>query len=90
MNEDSLATELLKELKNSSKRWFIAFLVTLVLWFATIGVFLWYISLPVDEISYDVDQEADRNSFNDLQIVGGNYGSETESASPEETQSSQK
>ena len=53
-NEDtqSLATELLHELKVASKRWFIAFITVLILWFATIGVFIWYISLPVEESSY--------------------------------------
>ena len=75
MEKETLATELLHELKQSSKRWFIAFLVVLGLWFATIGVFIWYISLPVEE--YDIDQNATDRSFN---IVGGsNYGSETES-----------
>lgn len=44
----ALATELLHELKQASKRWFIAFLTILILWFATIGVFIWYISLPVE------------------------------------------
>lgn len=47
----SLATELLHELKAASKRWFIAFITVLILWFATIGVFIWYISLPVEESS---------------------------------------
>lgn len=43
----TLATDLLHELKQSSRRWFIAFIVTLTLWFATIGIFIWYITLPV-------------------------------------------
>lgn len=49
MNEEKLATELLHELKASAKRWFIAFIVVIGLWFATIGVFIWYISLPVED-----------------------------------------
>lgn len=53
---DNFATELLKEVKSSAKRWFVAFLVVLGLWFATIGVFFWYISLPVETTStVDVD-----------------------------------
>ena len=50
MEEQTLASELLAELKASSKRWFIAFLVMLGLELATIAGFIWYISLPVDEI----------------------------------------
>lgn len=49
MENEKFATELLHEVKASAKRWFIAFLVVLGLWFATIGVFIWYISLPVEE-----------------------------------------
>ena len=82
MNDTTLATELIAELKASSKRWFIAFLTVLVLWFATIGVFIWYISLPVEE--YEIEQAADNDSYN--QVVGGDYnGGEAESH--EETQS---
>ena len=46
--EEKLATELLHEIKAQSKRWFIAFLVVLVLWFSTIGIFIWYVSLPTE------------------------------------------
>ena len=53
----TLATELLHELKASAKRWFIAFIVTLVLWFATIGVFIWYITLPVTTEEVTVENE---------------------------------
>ena len=74
--EENFATELLREIKLQSRRWFIAFLVVLALWFATIGIFIWYISLPVEE--YAVEQDAQFGERN-IQIVGGsNYG-ETES-----------
>ena len=56
MNNESLATEILHELKATSRRWFIAFITVLLLWFATIAGFLWYISLPVEELS-DVEIE---------------------------------
>ena len=49
MENQTLATEMLKELKANSKRWFISFLVVLVLWFATIGVFIWYLNQPIEE-----------------------------------------
>lgn len=60
---DSLATEMLKELKSNSKRWFIAFVVTLTLWFMTIGIFVWYINQPVEEtITYTQDADSSGNS----------------------------
>lgn len=68
--EDKFATELLHEVKLSAKRWFMAFIVTLVLWFATIGVFVWYISLPV-EVTDTIEQQSDNNSKN--LVVGGDY-----------------
>lgn len=58
----SLATELIRELKSTSKRWFIAFIVVLSLWFATIGGFIIYLSLPVEEtVTETVTQDADDN-----------------------------
>ena len=62
----TLATEILAELKASAKRWFIAFIIMLCLELATIGGFLWYISLPVDET---VEIENDDGNAN---YVGGN------------------
>lgn len=67
----SLATELLQEVKFSAKRWFIAFIVVLCLWFATIGAFVWYISLPVEVTESQVEQQSDNNSNN--YVVGGDY-----------------
>ena len=82
--QDTLATELLREVKAGAKRWFIAFIVVLCLWFATIGVFIWYISLPVEE--YSIDQSADDNSSN-MVVGGNNYGSQTENKLQEESSS---
>lgn len=76
----SLATELIRELKSTSKRWFIAFIVVLSLWFATIGGFIIYLSLPVEETttteSY-VTQDADDNGNNNY-VGGDNNGSSTD------------
>lgn len=67
----TLATELLHELKLSARRWFIAFLVMVVLEVATIGVFVWYATLPTEEYEY-IDQNATDRSIN---IIGdNNYG----------------
>ena len=61
----TLATEILQELKASARRWFIAFLVMLGIEVVTIGGFLWYISLPVNET---VSVENDEGNAN---YVGG-------------------
>lgn len=63
MVNETLATEMLRELKASNRRWFIAFIVVLILWFATIGAFLWYVSLPVDEYVVDQYTEGDANAI---------------------------
>lgn len=60
---DSLATEMLKELKSNTRRWFIAFVIVLVLWFMTIGLFIAYINQPVEEtITYTQDADSSDNS----------------------------
>lgn len=82
MNENkveiSLATELLHELKASAKRWFIAFCVMVALEIATIGGFLWYISLPVEEW-VDIENEDGNANYigNDLNGVLNNGKSES-------------
>lgn len=57
----NLATEILQEVKASAKRWFIAFLVMVFIELATIGGFLWYISLPVDETVTVENDEGNAN-----------------------------
>lgn len=74
MENETFATEMLRELKTSSRRWFVAFLIVLGLWFATIGAFLWYISLPMEDIS--ISQKADGNS--NLVGIGDMYGSKSD------------
>lgn len=72
MDKETLATEMLSEIKATSKRWFIAFIVTLCLWFATIIGFIWYITLPVEDTTYtqtvdDIDEsEITQNIVGDL------------------------
>lgn len=78
-----LATELLHELKSSAKRWFIAFIVVLVLWFSTIGVFIWYITLPTEEVTIENDDGNANYIGNDMNgdITNGEDNSE-EASSP--------
>ena len=71
MDNNTLAMELLKELKLSSRRWFIAFLVALALWFVTIGLFIWYVSLPVEEVTIENEDGAASYIGDNNSIVGG-------------------
>lgn len=83
MNEMSMATELLKEVKTSAKRWFIAFLVMVVVEIGTIIGFLWYISLPVEEVTTEYSQEMDDiEDSTATQMIGGNYNGKNETDSP--------
>ena len=72
MDNETLATELLKEQKANAKRWFIAFLVVLSLWFATIGGFIIYLCLP-DEVTAVESEQGNANYIgNDLSGVINN------------------
>ena len=76
MEEKTLALEMLGELKRKSEqeernaiRWFWAFIITLILWFATIGIFIWYINQPIEEtITYSQDATATNDSSVDQNI----------------------
>lgn len=88
--ETTLATEIFKELKNSTRRWFIAFLVMVGAEILTVGGFLWYISLPVDEVvtTQTID---DIDSGTVMQRIGdNNYGKNEADSSQEETSSTEK
>ena len=69
MDEDgtTLATEILKELKASARRWFIAFMFMLFVEIATVAGFLWYISLPVDDETVQIENDEGNANY-----VGGN------------------
>lgn len=84
MDDNKLATELLVEMKASAKRWFIAFVIVLCLWFATIAAFIWYISLPVDEETVTLENEYGNANYIGNDMNGDfNYGT---SEGNEETQ----
>ena len=71
----TLATELLHEVKASAKRWFIIAIVELIAILLIVAGFLWYITLPVEEYTETIEQEATDRSFN---IVNGFNGGQTE------------
>ncbi len=64
MNETTtLATELLHELKQNCKRWFIAFVIMVAVELCTIGAFLWYISLPVEEEVVTIENDTGNANY---------------------------
>lgn len=83
MDDKTLATELLHELKASSQRWFYAFCIVLVLWFGTIACFLWYISLPTEEESVTMETESGNASYIGNDMNGDfNYGESNSEKTP--------
>lgn len=78
----TLATELLHELKLSAKRWFIAFVVMVILEIATITGFVWYLSLPIDEVV--VESEDGNANYVGNDVTGAIYNGTSDS---KETQS---
>lgn len=78
----TLATEILQELKASARRWFVAFLVMCGIEAATVVGFLWYISLPVEEYTVDQDTGNGGNNY----AVGGDYSNGTPTDNVQETE----
>lgn len=76
MNGDNLATELLHEIKRTSKRNFILFIITLVMLFVTNALWLYAWTLPVEEVTTTVDQDSQDNDVNTYIDSEGdvNYG----------------
>jgi uncharacterized membrane protein YqiK len=56
MENQPLATELIKELRAHSKRWFIIAMVELIIIILIVFIFIWYLTLPIDEISIEADE----------------------------------
>lgn len=61
-----LATELLKEIQISAKRWFIIAVVELLIILSMAGGFVWYLSLPIDELVVENDDGNATYVGNDL------------------------
>ena len=71
----TLATEILAEVKASARRWFIAFVIMVIIEAATIAGFLWYISLPVDE-TVSVENDDGNANYVGGDVDGGIYNGE--------------
>lgn len=64
MNDNlPFATELLHELKMQSRRWFIAFVIMIIVEAFTISAFLWYVSLPVEDSQITVENDAGNANY---------------------------
>ena len=85
MENQPLATELIKELRASNRRWFIVALVELGVIIAIIVGFLWYISLPVDEIY--IDGEGGNANYIGRDLEGELYNGESYTKTQSDTQS---
>ena len=86
--ETTLASELLREVKLSARRWFIAFCIMIALEIATIADFMWYMSLPVDEVTIENDSGNANYIGNDLNgdLNNGENSEETESGKTAQTE----
>ena len=81
MNNEPLALEMLKEQHRNTKRWFIVALVELIIILAIVGIFIWYISLPIDEVSIENDSGNANYIGNDMNgdLYNGENYTETQS-----------
>lgn len=81
MENQPLATELIKEVRAQNKRLFIVALVELGIIIAIVIGFLWYISLPIDEISIENDDGNATYIGHDLEgeLYNGESYTETQS-----------
>ena len=81
MEKEPLATELLRELSNSAKRWFIAFIIMAIIEACTIGGFVWYLSLPIDEVV--VESEDGNANYVGNDVTGAIYNGKSNSKETE-------
>lgn len=65
--EESFAKELLKGYSSQAHRWFIAFIVVLILWFSTIGGFIWFLNkYNFESYEYTQDGQGTNNINNNI------------------------
>ena len=64
--EESFATEMLRELKANSKRWFVIAIIELVILIFTITMFIGYLNTPIEKteetITYSQDADTEGSS----------------------------
>jgi len=84
----TLATELLHELKASAKRWFIIAVIELFIILSMAGGFIWYMSLPVEDDVVSVESEDGNANYVGDDVTGAIYNGE--GSGKENSQSSTK
>ena len=62
MDGDNLATELLREVKATSKRWFILFIITLIMLCGTNMAWLYAWNLPSEETTTTITSDDDSSA----------------------------
>ena len=62
MDDEKLALELLHELKSSCRRWFIAFIIAIVMLFATNFTWLYAWNLPTESESTTISSDDNSNA----------------------------
>lgn len=87
VNSEPLATEMLREVKANSRRWFIIAVIELIIILVISGLFFWYATSPVEESSVEIENEDGNASYIGNDMNGDfNYG---EDQSYVQTQSSE-
>ena len=77
MDDEKLALELLHELKSSCRRWFIAFIIAIVMLFATNLTWLYVWNLPTESTS--ITQDSEDNGTNNIIGNDGDINGTTDS-----------
>ena len=83
---ETLATEIIRELRNQNKRMFIVNIIELVIIVFIVVAFLWYVSLPIDEVIIENDEGNANYIGNNLEgdLYNGEDYSETTRVEKEE------
>lgn len=71
MEDKSLATELLQDAKKTNKRMFILIILILIMWFSSIGLFIYYIKTTAYETITE-STEVENESGNANACIGDN------------------
>ena len=83
MENQPLATELIKELRAQNRRSFILNVILSGIIIAIVLVFIWYLTLPIDEISIEADSGNANYIGRDLEgeLYNGENNEETQTSS---------
>lgn len=86
MDDDGtkLASEILAEVKQNTRRWFWAFIIMVILEIATIGGFMWYISLPVEQEQVQIDNDDGNANYVGRDLIGDLQNGTPETSEAEE------